>query len=1732
MNENAMIVMEPGPAEPVVTEMTRETSEMAVPGSAPPAAPAVLPVKKVALPEGAEHEAEAREEYWNGVLTGDIMTIPRDVRQRAEAMYLPGTADRERVAACVMQSWVADIGHLSHEKIRQDWKEIRDRVARQYGASGRSDHELFVAVSQHNQVRLSQRETLFDLYQEAYDQALSGRDAVLDERRQAALDQWSDDLRGVASQIRSRALSDAMDDRNRLSDAAGMVRRGLEGLVANEARPGNGSPVLQANWKVVAGVPDVWRAVDCLGNLDERDRGKVFRMMEPYMRERPEFRECLEAALKRGAAELTENMAQLAANGAAWMMPEGEVKTTVDRYSRSFEELRRFARMEFAPLRGGKDAPWFREMLVDMAQQGASTALAFGGPVGIGALLADETGRHMADARQMNPDGVFDAQMGGAAMSGGVNTLLSVGMSRLGQRILGQGMRAFRSVRGGAGAALAGTGAMAADAVKMATENKLMELTPMLAQEGVGLATDRESGVDWQAWRERQLSPGDQMREAGMMMPFLLIGAGKASLHHFRNSRALMGDGAPLEAFGIPRETVASILQEPDVHRAGDLLQQALRESPLWGSLYISKKAVEWSRALDQAGEPFLKTEGEVRDFLELPSPVSARPWSMEDVPASAIEALSRLSPDPDYARVRTRWLLRAGLPRLDETVNESGRAVYGMEPPPGMPLKRTGGRSSREEALSSWYETLCRREEEDLGLGINRNGREIPWRLRNAQDYDAGADGSRLAFVNDRLKHMAYRPYKMLLLAHPESGRKGSPLSGRDWDDRTQQMTERVRANVYEGVMERVHGISHEEAAAHASQRFWLDFCLSEESVGQARRWLDEGIALLGEPDLGQMADTREGLASALARMSGLMAQMGDRERHAVSPELREMNRLVWGTQADVNGLFRILPNMREFDVCVSRGYTPVESYGRLLSRYLEIEPGQVAKHASVLDAERLASGPEQVAPKAYPGTERALENLSGITARLFQSSPTGDGQGNRLWRVQYPNGTWSNWHPSRDAAAADLMAHAAMIFSPSCMAKQDLIRGWQWHAGHGHPEWDPAWQRLTGSMENARGERMPCLYDSLSVMAVADMLKTGYGRRGSVGSGDVLEVTGRGRVAAEELMSRAALDERKAVYGRYVGEVGSLGVDADNRPESTAKGLVMHRLRLHNTANPLALIEDKAEVVWDRFLRTEQISPEGAWQMLQRMERVPLGKKLAGETELIEELSQLSKEYFLAHLEDESVPPTVAAWARYGAALPEHAPQPLEELARRASALKGGLDGEKVPPSFLGMLRETTGMNPQIRAERAWNAGGEEVRLPMMERCAHSLMTGRVLEAVPEHVRVDLIHRLAALDGENGASFRKSERAAQRRMDELALVMTEKPDLNMWRPDPDHPGMYQHLVRRPLAGRRGGAVARPGMFSLAGMSEPLPQPSLDAPRLLEEDFIVKRGVSAPSSWKNRPDMVRAVETLEAVRQDFSSRPEAVESGIMWKGKRYGKDYEPAPEGVAFGWERETPLEEAILLIDTLDRRQQDLRGGMLPFLPDPLEALSMYENCVLYRDPAEPGHTVRLMPGVPESPVRTAQAPYVVHAWNGVFLDEFGRPAASERDSYIPLERFHGAGEAPDESVSAACRKRLVQRVAETLSNAEAQKRDWWNAESAVSCFMEDVIRLYEELGLRQGFHEKRLDLFDPLMVQGLRFVSHALNDPLAFRLSLDRNTPSLKATTGEGTLLKQMLQEHEEL
>lgn len=145
----------------------------------------------------------------------------------------------------------------------------------------------------------------------------------------------------------------------------------------------------------------------------------------------------------------------------------------------------------------------------------------------------------------------------------------------------------------------------------------------------------------------------------------------------------------------------------------------------------------------------------------------------------------------------------------------------------------------------------------------------------------------------------------------------------------------------------------------------------------------------------------------------------------------------------------------------------------------------------------------------------------------------------------------------------------------------------------------------------------------------------------------------------------------------------------------------------------------------------------------------------------------------------------------------MPDRVPEPLEELVRRAGLLKKTLREDADTAEFMGMLRETVGMNERIRAERAWDPAGGEVRLPMVERYSHSLMSGRLLFTVPDHVKEGLVRSLSALDGYAGGSVRRMERLAESRMRELSRALQEFPQLNSWRPDPEHPGLYLHLVK-----------------------------------------------------------------------------------------------------------------------------------------------------------------------------------------------------------------------------------------------------------------------------------------------------------------------------------------------
>jgi hypothetical protein len=75
---------------------------------------------------------------------------------------------------------------------------------------------------------------------------------------------------------------------------------------------------------------------------------------------------------------------------------------------------------------------------------------------------------------------------------------------------------------------------------------------------------------------------------------------------------------------------------------------------------------------------------------------------------------------------------------------------------------------------------------------------------------------------------------------------------------------------------------------------------------------------------------------------------------------------------------------------------------------------------------------------------------------------------------------------------------------------------------------------------------------------------------------------------------------------------------------------------------------------------------------------------------------------------------------------------------------------------------------------------------------------------------------------------------------------------------------------------------------------------------------------------------------------------------------------------------------------------------------------ALPCSRRSFVFRDPANPGNAVRVMPGNPSSPYPRLRGPYVRVTRNGQYLDNRGRVVPrNSPDGHIPLSEFRGLGE-----------------------------------------------------------------------------------------------------------------------
>lgn len=1751
-----------------------------------------------------------REEYWNRVLTGDVSTIPQDVREASGIVLPAGEDDEERLAGHIVRSWAVDHTRHSKEKIMSDWGEIRREIAGGNGTRASvSDRELFYVLSEKARVKRNDREQLGKLYVEAYEKALQNREGTDDEQVRFWKASLPETLHEVAEQVIRRGLHEGGDDRRRLETSANHVWEGMksfmlyEGVDVDEEDKNEGilskiayNPLMRALWHT----PDIGKATEVLQSLNEEDRQKVYSMLAPRMKERVSLPEGITRSVNRGLMNTAYNayLAKVNSDALFWLkqkdswekaFPGSSAKiekkgNEIAEKARIFNELRAMTQDRMFPVHA-KDASWIDDLLVDGAYNAAPAALAFAGGAGIGLLSIAETGRQMEEAREMNPDGDYEAQMRGATGSGLASALLSLGMTKLGQKMAETAFHTFKSVRGMASSldklrTIAGEGGnIALDTGMMVAENKLQELVQYGGQEAAALVSGKESGVPWEAWKERNLSLDDQLKEAATMFPYILLGAGKIGLRHFRNPESILNNRKALGRFGISEKIADRIRREPDMDTQTSMLKHAIATRPVWGTVFLGKKAYEWACLLENPKQPLFSSPDEVRDFMDMTPVTVEKPWK----PSGELADLwygSRKAPDETMAIhvARERWMIRAGLP--DMTVRRDGQRKKGKRF-----LQETD-----DHSLTDWFRKEQAAEQRNLSiLNSDPNQSVLPLALREGGGFHPNLQKARLAFLDDSAQTLVKHAYRMLLLKYPDPDLVPDVVQRKPeaWDKCTENMQARLKTIVLDGALQLADERSVPQVDYDITRKFWRTWVedASPSQVQEMTKWIDElnrkcpesyrdklGLCRDFDPSVERSG---EQMVDYLVVAEDWASAVPSSVRELMPENWKALNRISWSLKAHARTLREMIPGLQDFDLTVIRGMLPRDGYADLTLRELRLKPEQI--HKDFLSSSISRSKEELNVYQFFDYMKPAVKYLEMLTPDFITVRRIGSRS--QFFRVQYPDGNLSPWHPKKEYAIKDLAAHMAIMFSPEGSVKWDMSRKWALFAvekGMVFRMDDFNVVRLKSP--NIRGS----LYEQLTAHAVAELVEAGYGQRSFRSPGEKIIIAPNDTGSKTGLLNQTLEKMRKEIYRKYVGPVRDMGCAAANGMGFGADGILWNNIVLYDHLSPLAMIEDKAEVIWSRLLATGQLPVDEGCRILAQCGRtmIPEAEFARNAHLLVEELSQLSKEYYMAHLDHASIPQSVPMWLKYTAVRPFPDKREMsrlqtaveecafvpddsltfaqkEQLRRWAMAMdtrevRNLVDAAQMktwekpglPGFFAGMIADSTGMNNIVRSERVWaldgrgkdsllNALAEGYRdatgaefhyYPAMERYVHAILGNRLPEILPGHILGDLKLRLTELPPVPSKVALPGLDHGENLLANLSIQLERMPELSFWKSRSD--GTYAVL------GELGEANASFPTLDSGNWDTPVTGKKVMSgygPRV-GRDYTLDVRNTLPDRITQSPSTLLAFRTLEMIREEFASRPVPTSAGIVWGERLFLPIGEERPYGISTDWEARPVFSEVLSRWGTLPPGEV-IAGIRVPdsggISAEELQA-STGSMCVL-RDPEDPMHTVRLMPGIPHAPLPEARAPFVVHQYHGVFLDAEGRPVFPEEPgrSYIPLECFRGAKVDCDMSPGEldVWRRMAFHHYLEELGDMSLHQRRWWTPGMGDSSYQEAVIRLYEELGIGHAVEQGKMMEDDPRFIQMLRMILPLMSKP-GYLYSFDQYDGSNhQSAIGDGAALYQI-------
>lgn len=937
--------------------------------------------------------------YWNNLLTGDADTVPDVVRHIAGADAADLSPDERdyRIYSTINRSWYADHRESNRAKVRANWPQMRSQLAQELNVAD-DEREIYMALSErYSQKNL--RDAAAAVYDRAYRAALSGEPAP--------------DLSDITKNLPAEYAVAAHMVAVQAEDEARYKREYYMPLAEELA---NGMKVFAAMEEdiiydeVIRSAPALIAAVNRYTKMPQEEKQLVTYLA--VQRSRAQRRNAADEGLgsrvvrgfRRGINNLGMGIGHMLAYvGSATLQQLGdstdnrsmqEYAAKIDKCMQALQQIRNVTMQEVMPLElpGSSMA---EKILLTAVEAAPTAVLTLAGGSGLALMMASGAGNSIVEGRLRSPETAMKYHMAAGTISGVTQAAIFMKFTKFGGRMLDNTIHNFMKSAGkgvgefGMAAAKSAVG-ISAEGARLMALGKIAQASDLSLHELASEFDGKNSHIDWKEVGAGMLDEEVNMREAAALLPFMLIGAGRAALHHFRDPHHLVGDGTRLLELGVDEHVVTQIVNERNVFKKGMMLREALSRNAMKISPELLDGTVKVMRCLN----PSFDSMESVIEFLRLPSTVtiarSKTPpgLTMGDAADSPTFTLARSSERvKNVLALRDEWESQA---HLSENSSRSLLREWQLH---------TGANAARYEHSARYLAELQSKDS------------NIPKRMQASAPYIPGAELERRALMHERVSELQDLSYQFLLNVNPPEALiyKDYPLSRiRTEAEHTREL---LLGNIGTTLVNAGLGMPREENLGQLCdwfQGYYIGKKYRENNRGARIDWI------------------REVPADYLRRMS-THALLFDNAEYMEYPELLDAYRIYLGVRTNAELLMDLLPMTEDFQTALSRGMSPAQAYELLAERELGYKKENLKKYPAELVQQSLNITPMEEYTLMNEEKCRYFMQLSGAA---LEQQPGDDGK--TYWRLRRPNGSFSRWHESAAYAMNDVAANAALTFLP----------------------------------------------------------------------------------------------------------------------------------------------------------------------------------------------------------------------------------------------------------------------------------------------------------------------------------------------------------------------------------------------------------------------------------------------------------------------------------------------------------------------------------------------------------------------------------------------------------------------------------------------------------------------------------------------------------------------------